>query len=85
MPPWRNKRNTIDSPNCVGIVDMRMSKRESPDFTVMRPSCGRRRSAMSSCAISFRRTISAEMMRGSASTCTCKTPSMRYLTLKTRS
>jgi hypothetical protein len=75
--PWPSSRITTDSPYCEGSVDSRTSRVRSFRRSEKRPSCGRRFSEMSSPAISFR--------RGSASVCTCSTPSMRKRMRRCRS
>ena len=52
-------RSTIFSPNSVGSVETRKSMTRLPIFSLMRPSCGTRRSAMLSCAMILKREMSA--------------------------
>ena len=72
-----SSRSTTDSPNCVGIVDMRTSIFWSRAMTAIRPSCGMRFSAMSRPAISFSRSASAGAIFGSPCVCGISSPSMR--------
>ncbi len=54
-----SSRMTIDSPWMVGTVETRMSTRRPWAVTRMRPSCGRRRSAMFISAMILMRDVSA--------------------------
>jgi hypothetical protein len=71
MPPlWLSNRITTDSPNCVGMVEIRTSMLCARVFTLKRPSCGRRFSEMSRPDMSFRRETSAGAIFESAWCCT---------------
>ena len=50
-----SRRSTTRSPSTTGMVDMRTSSSRSPTRTRAAPSWGRRFSAMSMCAMTFRR------------------------------
>ena len=58
-----SRRSTARSPWPVGSVETRTSTGLPPTRSVMRPSCGRRFSAMSSCAMILIREISEAWMR----------------------
>ncbi len=75
--PCGNSRNTTDSPNWVGMVEMRMSIAWLRILATKRPSCGSRRSAISRPLINFRRCTTAGAMRLSASVWIVSPPSMR--------
>src|SRR6266700_2026865 len=51
--PLSRIRSTIFSPNSTGSVETRKSITRDPILSLMRPSCGTRRSAMLSCAMIF--------------------------------
>ena len=73
---------TIDSPSTVGSVATRMSsiRPAAAAFSEMRPSCGFRRSAMSSFASTFRRVVTPAASRFGMRCISCSTPSMRNRT-----
>ena len=71
---------TTFSPCTVGSVATRRSMRLPPCTTDMRPSCGRRRSAMSISLMIFRREMTPFWMLLGAFCISCSTPSMRYRT-----
>ena len=58
-----SNRMTMDSPWMVGTLDTRMSIRRAFKVMRMRPSWGRRRSAMFSSAISLMREVTAACRR----------------------
>ena len=70
-------RSTTFSPWIVGTVETRMSIWRPRTGMRMRPSCGRRRSAMSSRAMILRRDTMAGAERGGGASMSCSTPSMR--------
>ena len=73
-------RMTSFSPNATAMVDTRISTSRSPRAVLMRPSCGRRFSAMSRRAsVLMRETTAAWTTFGSVCTL-CRTPSMRMRT-----
>ncbi len=74
-------RSTTFSPNRVGRVLMRKSICLVLDrFSLMRPSCGTRFSAMSNCAMTFRRAAMRGLsLLGTLATCFSR-PSMRRRT-----
>ena len=77
-----SSRSTTRSPDPVGSVDIRTSTCLSPSFSVIRPSCGSRFSAMSRLAmILSRETSAACSARGGSSTST-STPSTRKRTVE---
>src|SRR6266576_3373485 len=57
--PLSRIRSTIFSPNSTGRVETRKSITRAPIFSLMRPSCGTRRSAMLSDAMILTREVSA--------------------------
>ena len=71
---------TIFSPYTVGSVATRMSIGLPPTMRPMRPSCGTRRSAMSSSAMILRRLSTPDCMRRGIDMISCSTPSMRKRT-----
>ena len=72
-----SRRSTTLSPCMVGTVETRMSRSLPCTRISIRPSCGRRRSAMLSRAISLIREITAgDSCTGGASV-SCSTPSTR--------
>ena len=73
---------TTDSPSTVGRVATRMSSMRpaAAVFSEMRPSCGFRRSAMSSFASTFRRVVTPAIIRFGIRCTSCSTPSMRSRT-----
>ena len=76
------RRMTTDSPSTVGRVATRTSS-ERPTaaaFSEMRPSCGFRRSAMSSFASTLRRVTTPAVIRFGISCISCSTPSIRNRT-----
>jgi hypothetical protein len=74
---WSRMRITTFSPWEAGSVETRRSTRLPLTATRARPSCGRRRSAMSSCAMIFTRDTSG-IPAALGSTISCRsTPSMR--------
>ena len=80
-----SRRRAKDSPYSVGRVATLTSMSRPSALIWMRPSCGNRRSAMSSLAISLRReTTAASKLRGGALR-SSNTPSMRTRTRNTPS
>jgi hypothetical protein len=76
--PLSRRRMTTFSPHIVGKTETRKSiSRPLPSFSLMRPSCGRRRSAMSSELMIFRRLTMAAFRRSGGVISSCSTPSMR--------
>ena len=75
---------TIASPSTVGSVATRMSsiRPAVAAFSEMRPSCGLRRSAMSSFASTFRRVVTPASMRLGIRCCSVSTPSTRVRTMR---
>ena len=72
------RRMTIFSPNSVGRTETRKSISLSlPILSLMRPSCGRRRSAMSSDAMILRREVIAFRSLSGGRISSWSTPSMR--------
>ena len=71
------RRITTFSPYTVGKVATRMSMGLPPTIRPMRPSCGTRRSAMSSSAMIFRRLMTPACMRRGTDMISCSTPSTR--------
>ncbi len=76
-PPLSRILITTLSPCIVGIVETRRSISLPWMRSLMRPSCGRRRSAMSSEAMIFTREITAADRRRGGDSVSCSTPSMR--------
>ena len=76
------RRITTDSPSTVGRVATRTSIRRpaAAAFREMRPSCGLRRSAMSSFASTFRRVVTPAIIRFGMRCTSCRTPSIRSRT-----
>ena len=70
------------SPSTVGSVATRMSswRPAAAAVSVIRPSCGLRRSAMSSFEITFKRVVTPAVSRFGIRWATCRTPSMRKRT-----
>ena len=63
--PLSRIRSTTFSPNSVGSTDTRKSITFLPTFSLIRPSCGTRRSAMLSDAMILKREMSAaRILRG---------------------
>ncbi len=75
--PLSRIRSTIFSPNNTGSVDTRKSMTRVPIFSLMRPSCGTRRSAMLSCAMIFTRDVSAARILIGGFMTSCSAPSTR--------
>ena len=73
-------RITIDSPWIVGMLDTRMSTRRAFSAIRIRPSCGSRRSAMFSSAISLIRDVTAACSRRGGASRSYRIPSIRYRT-----
>ena len=71
---------TTLSPNTVGKVETRMSISTPRTTVLMRPSCGSRRSAISSLAMILMRVVSAARSVAGTSRSCCRNPSMRYRT-----
>ena len=73
---------TTASPSTVGSVATRMSsiRPAAAAFSEIRPSCGLRRSAMSSFASTFRRVVTPAAIRFGMRCTSCRTPSMRSRT-----
>ena len=70
-------RSTTDSPNIVGSTATRRSTGASPRWSSMRPSCGSRRSAMSSLDMTLTRETSAVARPFGIACISYSTPSMR--------
>ncbi len=71
-------RITHFSPKAVGMVDRRISTSRPPgERVLMRPSCGRRRSARSIRPSTLIRLTTAVITAGGTSNTLCSTPSMR--------
>ena len=70
-------RMTIFSPKAVGIVETRSSISLPSRSVLMRPSCGRRFSAMSMRHIILRREVMARLTSFGTRWISCSTPSMR--------
>ena len=77
-----SRRMTTDSPSTVGSVATRMSiiRPAAAALSEIRPSCGLRRSAMSSFASTFRRVVTPAIIRFGMRCTSCSTPSMRSRT-----
>ena len=80
-----NRRNTARSPCAEGSVETRTSTARVPIRREMRPSCGRRFSAMSRSAMIFSREISAACSARLGCTTSRNVPSMRKRTEDVRS
>jgi hypothetical protein len=80
-----SRRSTARSPWALGSVETRTSIARPPMRSEMRPSCGRRFSAMSSSAMIFRREISAACSALLGCTTSRSVPSTRKRTLLLRS
>ncbi len=80
-----SSRSTARSPCAEGSVETRTSTGRPPMRSEMRPSCGRRRSAMSSSAMIFRREISAACSALFGCTTSRSVPSTRKRTELERS
>ena len=80
-----SRRSTARSPCAPGRVDTRTSMARVPSRRLMRPSCGRRFSAMSSSAMIFRRLMSAACSARLGCTTSRSVPSTRKRTLEWRS
>ena len=76
---------TTDSPNIVGSTLTRRSTGLPPTLSSMRPSCGRRRSAMSSSAITLMRLMMAFARCRGGGTISYSTPSARTRILNSSS
>ena len=70
-------RSTAFSPKIVGKIDTRKSISLVPNRSLMRPSCGTRRSEMSRFDMIFRREMIAGSRRLGGDSISCSTPSMR--------
>jgi hypothetical protein len=68
---------TTRSPDVVGMVEMRTSTSDSPRRSVARPSCGRRRSAMSILPMTLMRLMTASWYFLGGASMSYSTPSMR--------
>ena len=75
--PLSRMRSTIFSPKSVGSVDTRKSITLPLNFSLMRPSCGTRRSAMFSCAMILKRLTSAARSLIGGFITSCSAPSTR--------
>ncbi len=75
--PLSRIRSTIFSPNSTGNVETRKSITREPILSLMRPSCGTRRSAMLSCAMIFTRDVSAARIFTGGFITSCSAPSTR--------
>ena len=79
-----SSRMTTFSPNCAGTVETRRSRSRDRSSTrrriLIRPSCGRRFSEMSSLAMIFRREISGSRVRIGSAMMLWSTPSIRNRT-----
>ncbi|MCY1178273.1 hypothetical protein D9M73_186160 [compost metagenome] len=73
-------RNTTRSPARLGKVDTRTSSNLPPSVSPMRPSCGTRRSAMSSRAITLMRLTTTGATCGGMRSVSRSTPSIRIRT-----
>ena len=80
-----SRRSTARSPWAPGRVDTRTSTARVPRRSEMRPSCGRRFSAMSSSAMIFRREINAACSALLGRTTSRSVPSTRKRTALARS
>ena len=80
-----SRRSTARSPCDDGSVETRTSTARPPMRSEMRPSCGRRFSAMSSSAMIFRREISAACSALFGCTTSRSVPSTRKRTALLRS
>ncbi|MPN14229.1 hypothetical protein SDC9_161555 [bioreactor metagenome] len=80
-----SRRSTARSPWALGRVETRTSMARVPRRRLMRPSCGRRFSAMSRSAMIFRREISAACSARLGCTTSRSVPSTRKRTLECRS
>ena len=73
-------RSTASSPKLDGMIETRMSISRPRALTLKRPSCGTRRSAMSSSATTLMREIICSARSSPANVATVfSTPSIRYL------
>ena len=77
-------RITIDSPCTLGSVTTRRSTWRPSTLSPTRPSCGRRRSAMSSSAMIFTREITPRAIRRGTVVTSLSTPSTRKRTRRSR-
>ena len=76
-----SRRSTIFSPKIVGSTETRKSMSwPGPNLSLMRPSCGRRRSAMSSCAMTLMREVMAFFSFSGGFMISSSTPSTRKRT-----
>ncbi len=77
-----SRRMTTDSPSTVGRVATRTSSMRpaAAAFSEMRPSCGLRRSAMSSFASTFNRVVTPGVIRFGMRCTSWSTPSIRKRT-----
>ena len=80
-----SRRSTARSPWALGSVLTRTSTARVPMRSEMRPSCGKRRSAMSSSAMIFRREIRAACKARLGCTTSRRLPSTRNRTTECRS
>ena len=80
-----SKRNTARSPCALGKVETRTSIARWPKRKEIRPSCGKRFSAMSSSAMIFKREIKAACKARLGCTTSRNVPSTRKRTLECRS
>ncbi len=76
-----SRRITIFSPSTVGEEETRMSSGMRRICAVMRPSCGRRRSATSMPASTLMREVSAGCSASGMRHSSCRMPSMRSRTI----
>ena len=70
-------RSTIFSPKSTGSVETRKSMTWLPILSLMRPSCGTRRSAMLSCDRILMREVSAAFILSGGFITSSSAPSMR--------
>ena len=85
LPDLSSRRSTARSPWALGRVETRTSMARVPRRRLMRPSCGRRFSEMSSSAMILRRLMSAACRARLGCTTSRKVPSTRKRTLEWRS
>ena len=82
MTSGSKMRMTTFSPNAVGSVETRSSISFPSRSVLMRPSCGRRFSAMSMRHIVLRREVMARLTSFGTRWISCSTPSMRKRMLR---
>ena len=70
-------RTTIFSPNAVAMLDTRSSTSRSARWVLIRPSCGRRRSAMFMPASTLMRETTAPCTESGSVSMSCRMPSIR--------